>query len=107
MVSTNADSMSQKSVFLDVPAPWEAVEFAKNVLAVRSTLAISHTSQELTSISAQRDRMTRICCFSPCIEQVTKTVTALQSAGFASELCHTHQLPFGRDTDSVIRYNDV
>lgn len=52
------------AVFLDLPAPWEAIEKAKEALG--------------------RDRMTRICCFSPCIEQVTKTVTALQSAGFSS-----------------------
>ncbi|KAK9898133.1 tRNA methyltransferase complex GCD14 subunit, partial [Cystobasidium minutum MCA 4210] len=52
------------SVFLDVPAPWEAIDKAKAVLAVSN-------------------RMTRICCFSPCIEQVSKTVTALQTQGFS------------------------
>ncbi|KAH9985043.1 1-methyladenosine methyltransferase catalytic subunit Gcd14 [Russula compacta] len=50
------------SVFLDLPAPWEAVEHAK--------------------IALRKDRLTRICCFSPCIEQVLRTVSALNDAGF-------------------------
>ncbi|KAI0322386.1 tRNA methyltransferase complex GCD14 subunit-domain-containing protein [Amylostereum chailletii] len=51
------------SVFLDLPAPWEAVEHAKAAL--------------------RKDRATRICCFSPCIEQVLRTVTSLNDAGFS------------------------
>ncbi|KAG6840877.1 hypothetical protein C0991_003470 [Blastosporella zonata] len=50
------------SVFLDLPAPWEAVEHAKKAL--------------------RKDRTTRICCFSPCMEQVLRTVNALNDAGF-------------------------
>ncbi|KAG5337955.1 hypothetical protein C0989_008577 [Termitomyces sp. Mn162] len=51
-----------EAVFLDLPAPWEAVEHAKQAL--------------------RKDRMTRICCFSPCMEQVLRTVNALNDAGF-------------------------
>ncbi|KAG6812303.1 hypothetical protein H0H92_003476 [Tricholoma furcatifolium] len=50
------------SVFLDLPAPWEAIEHAKRAL--------------------RKDRTTRICCFSPCMEQVLRTVNALNDAGF-------------------------
>ncbi|KAF5360559.1 hypothetical protein D9756_005055 [Leucocoprinus leucothites] len=50
------------SVFLDLPAPWDAVEHAKKAL--------------------RKDRITRICCFSPCMEQVLRTVAALNEAGF-------------------------
>ncbi|KDQ62731.1 hypothetical protein JAAARDRAFT_30635 [Jaapia argillacea MUCL 33604] len=50
------------SVFLDLPAPWDAVEHAKQAL--------------------RKDRLTRICCFSPCMEQVLRTVSALNDAGF-------------------------
>ncbi|KAJ7034016.1 tRNA methyltransferase complex subunit Cpd1 [Mycena alexandri] len=51
------------SVFLDLPAPWDAVEHAKQAL--------------------RKDRPTRICCFSPCMEQVLRTVSALNDAGFS------------------------
>ncbi|KAF9525482.1 tRNA methyltransferase complex subunit Cpd1 [Crepidotus variabilis] len=51
------------SVFLDLPAPWDAVEHAKKAL--------------------RKDCTTRICCFSPCMEQVLRTVSALNEAGFA------------------------
>ncbi|KAJ7617498.1 tRNA methyltransferase complex subunit Cpd1 [Mycena polygramma] len=51
------------SVFLDLPAPWDAVEHAKQAL--------------------RKDRTTRICCFSPCMEQVLRTVSALNDAGFS------------------------
>ncbi|KAM0789842.1 hypothetical protein ACM66B_006689 [Microbotryomycetes sp. NB124-2] len=54
---------SVDSVFLDVPAPWEAVGFAKAAL--------------------KKDRQSRICCFSPCIEQVLRTVAALSEHGFS------------------------
>lgn len=50
------------ALFLDIPAPWEAVEHATKAL--------------------RKDRTTRICCFSPCMEQVLRTVTALNDAGF-------------------------
>lgn len=51
------------SIFLDLPAPWEAVAAAKKAL--------------------RKDRPARVCCFSPCIEQVLRTVTVLGSTGFS------------------------
>jgi len=50
-------------VFLDIPAPWEAVAAAKAAF--------------------KQDKMGKICTFSPCIEQISKTVTALNEHGFA------------------------
>ncbi|KAI0755110.1 tRNA methyltransferase complex GCD14 subunit-domain-containing protein [Daedaleopsis nitida] len=50
------------AVFLDLPAPWDAIEHAKKAL--------------------RKDRSTRICCFSPCMEQVLRTVSTLNEAGF-------------------------
>ncbi|KIM54815.1 hypothetical protein SCLCIDRAFT_1221628 [Scleroderma citrinum Foug A] len=53
---------SADAVFLDLPAPWDAVVHAKKAL--------------------RKDRPARICCFSPCMEQVMRAVSALNEAGF-------------------------
>ncbi|PWN37834.1 tRNA methyltransferase complex GCD14 subunit [Meira miltonrushii] len=48
------------AVFLDLPAPWDAIPHAAEAM--------------------RKDVPTRICCFSPCVEQVLKTVAALRKA---------------------------
>ncbi|KTW29814.1 hypothetical protein T552_01019 [Pneumocystis carinii B80] len=50
------------AVFIDLPAPWKVI-----------CKMIPHFSKE---------RQTRICCLSPCIEQVQKTLKHLQKYGF-------------------------
>ncbi|KAF9438493.1 tRNA (adenine-N(1)-)-methyltransferase catalytic subunit trm61 [Entomortierella beljakovae] len=50
------------AVFLDLPAPWEAVPSAKKAF--------------------KQDRIGKICTFSPCIEQISRTVTALSENRF-------------------------
>ncbi len=51
------------AAFLDLPAPWEAIPHARE--------------------SLRTDVATRICSFSPCIEQVLKTVQAFHENGFS------------------------
>jgi tRNA (adenine57-N1/adenine58-N1)-methyltransferase len=70
-----------RQVFLDLPAPWEAVEHAKKALKVRCLLKLVAAFRVLTG--SQKDRVSRICCFSPCMEQVLRTVNALNAAGFS------------------------
>jgi len=50
------------AVFLDIPAPWDAIKHAKRAL--------------------KKDRVTRICSFSPCMEQVQAACKALKDNGF-------------------------
>ncbi|KAG8758866.1 tRNA (adenine-N(1)-)-methyltransferase catalytic subunit trm61 [Serendipita sp. 396] len=78
------------AVFLDLPAPWEAVPHAKSAL--------------------KKDRLTRICCFSPCIEQVLRTITALNQSGFTDLTMYetlirphdVHQVPKPISIDSIV-----
>ena len=50
------------TVFLDLPAPWSAIPKLTNVIS--------------------KNRTVGICCFSPCFEQVVKTVETLQDEGW-------------------------
>ncbi|XP_065893649.1 tRNA (adenine(58)-N(1))-methyltransferase catalytic subunit TRMT61A-like [Dysidea avara] len=50
------------AVFLDIPSPWDAIEAGKRAL--------------------RASEGGRICCFSPCIEQVQQTCVKLEQVGF-------------------------
>lgn len=50
------------AIFLDLPSPWVAIPHLKGVV--------------------NRKQAIGVCCFSPCIEQVVKTVEALKKEGF-------------------------
>ncbi|CAG8520720.1 10373_t:CDS:2 [Paraglomus brasilianum] len=51
------------AVFLDLPAPWEAIASAKAAF--------------------KQNQIGKICCFSPCLEQVQRTCVVLNEAGFS------------------------
>ncbi|KAI1305146.1 tRNA (adenine-N(1)-)-methyltransferase catalytic subunit trm61 [Mortierella claussenii] len=65
------------AVFLDLPAPWEAVASAKKAF--------------------KQDRIGKICTFSPCIEQISRTVTALNEQGFVDIQMY----------ECLIRFNEI
>lgn len=64
-------------VFLDLPAPWEAVASAKKAF--------------------KQDKIGKICTFSPCIEQISRTVTALSDNGFVDIQMY----------ECLIRFNEI
>ncbi|RXK35687.1 hypothetical protein M231_07060 [Tremella mesenterica] len=71
------DVSDVEAVFLDLPAPWDAIPHVMKIL--------------------RPDIITKICCFSPCLEQVLKTVSTLRAEGFSDVstqevLVRTHDL---------------
>lgn len=54
--------ISCDAIFLDLPSPWTAIPHLKSVVSKTSKVGI--------------------CCFSPCIEQVDKTIEALEENGW-------------------------
>ncbi|KAF9927587.1 tRNA (adenine-N(1)-)-methyltransferase catalytic subunit trm61 [Linnemannia zychae] len=65
------------AVFLDLPAPWEAVASAKKAF--------------------KQNKVGKICTFSPCIEQISRTVTALSEHGFVDIQMY----------ECLIRFNEI
>ncbi|EGG01901.1 uncharacterized protein MELLADRAFT_27169, partial [Melampsora larici-populina 98AG31] len=86
------------AIFLDLPAPWDALADAKRVMNVSKLLYTS-----------------RICCFSPCMEQVQKTCQTLQALGFSEitmfeTLLRTHEpvsIPMPTVASAVTRIQEV
>ncbi|KAI7266721.1 putative tRNA methyltransferase subunit GCD14 [Hortaea werneckii] len=66
---TLSDSTSPKAeaIFLDLPAPWQALR---------------HLSRSAPNSPLHPEAPVHICTFSPCIEQVIATVSALRRAGW-------------------------
>lgn len=66
--SSSSSSMSTEinlnanAIFLDLPAPWEAIPHLDSVVANREKIGL--------------------CCFSPCIEQVDRTIETLEQNGW-------------------------
>lgn len=63
---TPINEMQVNAVFLDLPAPW---------------LAFKHLTRDSTS-PLDPNTAVHICTFSPCIEQIQKTITSLRQAGW-------------------------
>lgn len=91
----DADKPDADAIFLDLPAPWQALKHLTRTppsLATLKAISDKPTSDPSTptpdaSSPPFRSPLnplttTRICTFSPCIEQVTRTVAALRTLGW-------------------------
>ena len=60
------ENINADCVFLDLPAPWEAIPNLNDPRVMN------------------QNKQVRVCCFSPCFEQVDKTIEALELNGWGS-----------------------
>jgi tRNA (adenine57-N1/adenine58-N1)-methyltransferase len=76
----NGKSPKASAIFLDLPAPWEALHH----LARRRTLKGGGLDENPGDWESPLDpeQSAYICTFSPCIEQVTRTVTEMRTLGW-------------------------
>lgn len=79
------------AIFLDLPAPWQALKHLTrsppSSAALKAAASDDSTPSALPDPKPFRSPLNprapiRICTFSPCIEQVTRTVSALRSLGW-------------------------
>ncbi|EPY51684.1 tRNA methyltransferase complex catalytic subunit Cpd1 [Schizosaccharomyces cryophilus OY26] len=76
------------AIFLDLPAPWEAIPHL-----------IKHVSRNSSS---------RICCFSPCMEQIQRSASALQDSGWCDiEMLEVSYKQWAARKTRVIHINDA
>ncbi|KAF2279888.1 tRNA methyltransferase complex GCD14 subunit [Westerdykella ornata] len=92
----NATEPDADAIFLDLPAPWLALKHLtrsppsqaviKSVASESNTPAADtteqHNPQKPFRSPLNPQKAVRICTFSPCIEQVTKTVSAMRALGW-------------------------
>jgi len=68
------------AVFLDLPAPWEALHHLSRRKPKKDVGEQSEGSEWVSPLHPKKSA--HICSFSPCIEQVTKTVSAMRRLGW-------------------------
>lgn len=65
--NTPASSIAANAIFLDLPAPW---------------LALKHLTRSDSSSPLSPTTAIHLCTFSPCVEQVQRTITSLRTLGW-------------------------
>lgn len=84
----SGSGISATAIFLDLPSPWSAIPHLDKVIS--------------------KESKSGLCCFSPCIEQVEKTIEALQQNGWINiELVEVAGRKWEARKDMVRDVNDV
>lgn len=79
--NVNGESPKATAVFLDLPAPWEALHhLSRRKIQKGGNEADDGDSSWVSPLDPKQS--VHICTFSPCIEQVTRTVTELRTLGW-------------------------
>ncbi|KAI0378620.1 tRNA methyltransferase complex GCD14 subunit [Hypomontagnella monticulosa] len=83
----DGESPEAECVFLDLPAPWKALPHLSRKRPTPSQLASSELDATEDAASEWKsplraDRTVYLCTFSPCIEQVTKTIDVMRRLGW-------------------------
>ncbi|KAI4863216.1 tRNA methyltransferase complex GCD14 subunit [Hypoxylon rubiginosum] len=83
----HGESPEAECVFLDLPAPWKALPHLSRRKPTPSELSTGELDTLNTTESGWKsplraDRTAHICTFSPCIEQVTKTIDVMRRLGW-------------------------
>ena len=65
--ASSSSSVQASAIFLDLPAPW---------------LALKHLTREANDSPLDASTAVHICTFSPCIEQIQRTITAMRQFGW-------------------------
>lgn len=103
----NGKSPQATAVFLDLPAPWKALHH----LSRRNPKPPSGNDSSSDTWTSPLDpaQTAHICTFSPCIEQVTRTVTELRKLGWVDvqmvEVAHKRHV-IGRERIGIDLSND-
>ncbi|KAK4122259.1 tRNA methyltransferase complex GCD14 subunit [Parathielavia appendiculata] len=82
--AVDGKSPEADAVFLDLPAPWEALPHLSRRRPASSHVNGSATGNEQTDWVSplNPNKSVYLCTFSPCIEQVTRTVSAMRRLGW-------------------------
>lgn len=95
-------SPKANAIFLDLPAPWEALHHLSRRKTLKEGKLDENPGDWVSPMDP--DQSVYICTFSPCIEQVTRTVTELRTLGWTDidmvEIAH-RRLNIMRDRAGV------
>ena len=70
------------AIFLDLPAPWLALKHLTRRIRRKSSTDSQTTDTSIPNPTLSPTTSIQICTFSPCIEQVTRTISTLRSHGW-------------------------